>query len=83
MDAHDAMPAPPALPDALLSKMRALQHDLARVREHARAGHLRPEHEASVERVLRARLLEIQCEVQARLLAESRMSRLPAGFRLN
>ena len=73
----------PALPDMLQRKMQALTHDLALVKQHVRAGHLPPEKEAAVERILQARLFEIQAEVQARLLHESRLSQLPRGFRLN
>lgn len=81
MDAT-AFPSP-AMPDALQAKMRALQHDLVRMKEHYKAGHLKPAQYDAVERILKERLLMIEAEVQARLLAESRMSRLPSGLRLN
>lgn len=71
------------LPDALQAKMRALQHDLVRMKDHYKAGHLKPTQYDAVERILRERLLMIEAEVQARLLAESRMSQLPKGLRLN
>lgn len=71
------------MPDALQAKLRSLQHDLVRMKEHYKAGHLKPTQYDAVERALRERLLMIEAEVQARLLHESRMSKLPAGLRLS
>jgi len=81
MDAPD--PHLPTFPDSLHAKMRALQHDLAKMKEHHRNGHLKPSHYGAVERIMRERLVMVEAEVQARLLAESRMSKLPKGLRLS
>lgn len=76
-------PAHPGIPADLSTAVRSLQHDIQRARQHYLNGHLKPEHYDAVHRVLSERLQMLEAQVQQRLLAESRMSRLPKGFALN
>lgn len=68
------------IPTRLVEQLRAVQHDLFKVRENLALGRVKPEHYADLVRVLGARIELLETEVHARLLDEAR--RKNAKFRM-
>ena len=77
MDTDSYVPIPPDLQ----ARMRALSNDLQRAKRNLETGKLRPDHYPALQRVLDARLRDIEAEVEFRLLNETRMGR-PAPWQV-